>query len=93
MPTWATIFTHWKSSVQGLLVFITTTCGVLTASGMLNANATKYVALASALGFAYIGIISKDSGVQVATVAGVPQAVTSHEVPDDPTAVVKGKNV
>jgi hypothetical protein len=87
MPTMATLFTHWKSSLQGILMLVLTTCGVLITSGILNADTTKIVALVSALAFAYIGLISKDSGVTVASVSGAPPvAVTSHEVPDDPKA-------
>jgi hypothetical protein len=87
MPTGATVFTHWKSSLQGILMLVLTTCGVLITSGILNANTTKIVALVSALAFAYIGLISKDSGVQIASIAGGPPvAVPSHEVPDQPGA-------
>jgi hypothetical protein len=88
MPTEATIFTHWKSTVQGLLVFITVTCQVLSASSIFNGKAANIVSLISALAFAYIGVISKDSGVQVASIAGgPPRAVPSHEVPDSSAAV------
>jgi len=88
MPTAATIFTHWKSTTQGLLVFIVVTCNVLSASNIFNADAIKIITLISALAFAYIGIISKDSGVQVASIAGgPPEAVSSHEVPDVKGAV------
>jgi hypothetical protein len=101
MPTVATILTHWKSTAQGLLVFVVATCGVLTTSNIFSAKEASIISLVSSLAFAYIGIISKDSGVEVASVAGgPPKAVASHEVPEDPTAVpvttavpVKSKNV
>ena len=86
MPTSATLFTHWKSSVQGILVVITATCQVLAASGELPENATKIVTLVSALAFAYIGLISKDSGVQAITLpdSTSTSAVASHEIPNQP---------
>lgn len=87
MPTAATMFTHWKSTAQGLLVFAVATCQVLSASSIFNGKAANIISLVSALAFAYIGIISKDSGVQIASVSGgPPQAVASHEVPDSPAA-------
>jgi hypothetical protein len=92
MPTMATIFTHWKSTVRGILVFVITTCGVLFSSGILNGRAAATVALISALATAYVGIISQDAGVQVASIAGGPPvAVSSHEVPDQPDAIPVSK--
>ena len=88
MPTMATIFTHWKSTALGVLFLIVTTCNVLASSGDLNAGADKIVSLIGSLAFAYIALISKDAGVQVASVAGgPPTAVASHEIPDQPNAV------
>jgi hypothetical protein len=87
LPTYATVVTHWKSSAQGILLLIVATCNVLTQSGVLSVDTTKIVTLIGSLAFAYIALISKDSGVQVASVAGgPPEAVPSHELPDDPTA-------
>jgi hypothetical protein len=87
MPTMATVFTHWKSSAQGILLLVVATCNILTQSGDLSVGTTKIVTLIGSLAFAYIALISKDSGVQVASVAGgPPEAVSSHEVPDAPNA-------
>jgi hypothetical protein len=95
MPTMATVFTHWKSSVQGILALVVATCHVLTQSGDLNAQATKWVTLIGALAFTYIALISKDSGVQEAIPPGGGPAVAmpSHETPDQPGSepVLKGK--
>jgi hypothetical protein len=96
MPTLATVLTHWKSTTQGILMLVVVTCGVLLANPTTSTGKVgAYLALASALATAYIGLISKDSGVEVASVAGgPPKAVASHETPDDPGATpVKSKNV
>ena len=86
MPTMATVFTHWKSTAKGILIFIITTCGVFTSAQVFNGKAGSAIGLVSALAYAYLGIISKDSGTVEAVVPGnaAPQAVPSHEVPDDP---------
>ena len=89
MPSTATIFTHWKSSAQGILALIVATCRVLQTSGDLSAEWSKWVTLAGALAFCYIALISKDSGVVVAQVGTAePKAVPSTEVPLDPKAKV-----
>jgi hypothetical protein len=88
MPTWATVVTHWKSTAQGILFLIVATCKVLATSTVVSGKSANIVSLVSALAFAYIALISKDSGVEVASIAGgPPQAVASHEVPENPAAV------
>ena len=91
--TWTNFAIHWKSTAKGFLIFIITTCGVFTSANIFNGKAAAAVSLASGLAYAYLGIISKDAGVEVAAVrGGPPQAVASHETPDDPAAkAVVGK--
>ncbi len=86
MPTMSTAFTHWKSSANGVLIFIIVTCGVLAGDNILPSKWAGIVALIMALARAYVGIISMDAGTTLAKVPGIsaPQAVPSHEIPDDP---------
>ena len=88
MPSMATMFTHWKSTANGVLIFVIVTCGVLAGDNILPAKWAGIVALIMALARAYVGIISMDAGTVLAKVPGIaePQAVASHEIPDDPKA-------
>lgn len=85
-----TILSSWKSSLTGLLSFLTTTGLILLASGsnILNPTATKYVTLGLALARGYMALISKDPDKVMAMVPGspTPQAVSAHPVPDNPAA-------
>lgn len=65
------ILTNWKSTLSGILSFLTTTGVVLLATGnsILNSKATTIVTIALALARAYMGLISKD-----------PDKITSTDV-------------
>lgn len=106
MSNWQTyLFTHWKSTAQGFLSFISVSAmsvaGWLTLQVALDpgwAKSKSYIyvaggaALAGALAKAWLGMFQKDAGTVMAQLPGqAPEAMPGHPVPDNPaaTAVVK----
>ncbi len=89
-----TILASWKSSVAGILSFLTTTGVVLLATGtsFLSPKVTSFITIGLALARAYMGLIQADADKVLATVPGSPEpkVVPGHLVPDMPgaTAVV-----
>jgi hypothetical protein len=92
---------HWKTSVQGILSFLSVTAtavaGWLVLQIVLDPawkGKTSYVyvagasSLVAALCKAWLGLFQKDAGTVPATLPGVPgvQQVPAHEIPDDPAA-------
>ena len=63
------LFTHWKSTVNGILAFLITTGVVLLATGnaLLSPKVTTYLTIGLALARAYVGLISKDASALTAT--------------------------
>jgi hypothetical protein len=81
---WIYLFTHWKTTVMGLIgAAIAVLMGITTVPA-----GSKWIAYALAGLSALLGSIQKDAGTTEALMPGslTPQAVPSHEDPDDPTA-------
>jgi hypothetical protein len=88
-----TILTHWKSSVSGLLTATLATSAAFLApplNTLIPAKWVLYLGAAQIIGKVWIGLISQDAGTVQAVIPGQPgiQTVPSHEIPDDPKAVV-----
>jgi hypothetical protein len=58
------IFTHWKTSLAGILIATVTIAGVLSQQGITLGNAGKgtVVALVAAVATAILGLVAKDPG-------------------------------
>lgn len=98
------IFTHWKTTVSGIMSFVIAAAGVTTsyaaaqlavnpASGKTLVTVSGISTLAAGIAKAVIGAISQDAGTTQAVVPGQPgiQTVPSHEVPNDPQAIAVPK--
>jgi len=60
---WSTIFTHWKSTANGLLAAFITGGVILVATPnpIVTPKVATYITLGLALARAYVGMISKDA--------------------------------
>jgi hypothetical protein len=85
------LLTHWKSTVSGFLtITLTTTTTLLAFPNLLKPRTVMIMLVAQALAKAYMSIITQDAGTVLAQVPGsaTPQAVPSHEIPDQAAAKV-----
>jgi hypothetical protein len=82
--------THWKSTVSGFLTITLITTSVLATlpQVMAHPKTLGIVLGVQALAKGYMAWITQDAGTQLAMVPGsaTPQAVPSHEIPDQPAA-------
>lgn len=85
-----TILSSWKSTVSGILSFLTTTGVVLLATGtsFLSSKATTIITIGLALARAYMGLISQDADKVIVTTPAdpTPHVEPAHPVPDNPAA-------
>ena len=92
---------NWKSTANGILAFFITSLTIIASFlGASNVNSgngfhvstkvTIAVTIALALCRAWVGLLEKDSGNELALKPGsdVPVVVPAHETPNDPAAVV-----
>jgi hypothetical protein len=86
-----TILTHWKSSLSGILTATLATSAAFLApplNTMVSAKVILWLGAFQIVGKIWIGLISKDAGTTLAITPGstTPEAVPSHELPDQPAA-------
>ena len=94
-PNWKTTFSSICSFLMMTGLFVTGYIGTLTAAAPWELKLSAVCTFAVGLLKVWIGFLQYDAGSVQAIVPGssTPQAVPSHETPDDPSALpVKGKN-
>lgn len=57
-------FSHWKTTVAGILLCVVTAAPLLEKVDWSHLTASVIIGLAGSLGTAFLGIISKDPGSQ-----------------------------
>jgi hypothetical protein len=85
--------TNWKSTVSSVLTAtLATSAAFLTPplNALVSPKVILYLGAAQIIGKIWIGLLQQDAGTTMAVVPGssTPQAVPSHEVPDQPAAKV-----
>lgn len=85
------ILTSWKSTVSGVLTATLATSAAFLApplNTLVSAKVILWLGAFQIIGKIWIGLISQDAGVVLATSPAnpVPHAEPAHETPVDPTA-------
>lgn len=81
---------HWKTTVQSWLTVIIGLPPALSAfDNLMPPKVAIIISVSAAIAKVVLGQFQQDAGVSLAVLPGqtTPQAVPSHEVPNDPAAV------
>ena len=82
------ILVHWKTTTQSGLTAIIGLSAVAPSIYWLTPKQAASLVSAGVVGKVFLGMMQQDAGTTIAYVPGKgTQAESSHETPDDPTAV------
>lgn len=85
------LFTHWKSTVSGILTVTLSTSAAFLApplNSYVSAKIVLWCSIFQVIGKIWISAITQDAGKTLATLPGssIPVSVPAHEIPDNPAA-------